>query len=118
MIVRICPLIVVRMARLRPGGKAMARPLNVRRPKTVEVQQLQKKLAGLTNHHQQRRAVALLMYGMGLDPLLIAQAQSVHVNTIYADLHAFATAGIAAVTQVQSAGAPTRITASQVDRIA
>ncbi|HEY6073655.1 MAG TPA: hypothetical protein VIV15_09735 [Anaerolineales bacterium] len=96
----------------------MARLLNVRRLKTAEVQQLQKRLASLSNSHQQRRAEALLLYSIGLDPLRIAQAQSVHVNTIYADLHAFATAGIEAVTQLQSGGAPTRTTASQVAHIA
>ena len=87
----------------------MARPLNVRRLNAIEVQQLQKRLAGLANLHQQRRAEALLLYGMGLDPLRIAQAQSVHLNTIYADLHAFATSGIEAVTHLQSGGAPTPI---------
>src|SRR5215207_8594998 len=112
-----CPLIVVRMASLRLGGNAMARPLNVRRPTTSEVRRLSKLMASGVNHHQQRRAEALLLYGMGLSPLKIAAAQSVHVNTVYTDLQAFATVRVGAVEQLQSAGTPARITASQEARI-
>jgi transposase len=95
----------------------MARPLNVRRPTTREVRRLSRLMAGGVNRHRQRRAEALLLYGMGVRPLRIAEAQAVHVNTIYADLHAFAAAGIGAIEQLQSAGAPARLTANQEARI-
>lgn len=95
----------------------MARPLNVRRPSTREVRRLSKLMAGGVNRHRQRRAEALLLYGMGVSPLRIAAAQGVHVNTVYTDLHAFAAAGIRAIEQLQPAGAPARLTASQEARI-
>lgn len=95
----------------------MARPLKIRRPSTSEVRRLSKLMASGINRHQQRRAEALLLYGMGLSPLKIAAAQGVHVNTVYADLQAFATARSGAVEQLQAAGRLLRITANQEARI-
>ena len=68
----------------------MARPLTARRPSTREVHRLSKLMVELTNPHQQRRAEVLLLHGMQVSPLKIAAAQGVHVNTVYADLRAFA----------------------------
>ena len=92
----------------------MTRSMKVRRPTTAEIRQLSQRLAGLPDQHQQRRAEALRLYGIGLNPLVIAQAQGVHVHTIYADLHAFEQAGVSAVTQLRPAGAPARLTPTQM----
>ena len=95
----------------------MARKMKVRRPVTAEIQQLSKKMIELVNPHQQRRGEALILYGMGVQPLEIAMAQGVHLNTVYKDLHAFEHLGIDAVWQLQEGGAPSRITASQITKI-
>lgn len=95
----------------------MARKMKVRRPVTAEIQQLSKKMIGLVNPHQRRRAEALILYGMGLKALEIAMAQSAHANTIYKDLHAFEQLGVEAIWQLQEGGAPSRITADQITKI-
>lgn len=95
----------------------MTRPMKVGRPTTTEVRRLHKGMARLTNVHQQRRSEALLLYGLGLSPLEIAEAQGVHPNTIYTDLHVFEQKGVAAVEQLQTGGAPERITAAQVQAL-
>ena len=86
----------------------MARKMKIRRPVTAEIQQLSKKTNELSNPHQRRRAEALILYGMGLKPLEIAEAQGVNPNTVYKDLHAFEQLGVEAVWQLQSSGAPLR----------
>jgi transposase len=105
------------MTSLEQGGVVMARKMEVRRPVTAEVQQLSKKMNELSNPHQRRRAEALILYGMGLKPLEIAMAQSVHLNTIYKDLHAFEQLGVEAIGQLREGGAPSRITANQIAKI-
>lgn len=95
----------------------MSRSMKVRRPITVETRRLHELGGKLTNRHQQRRAEALWLYGLGLSPLEIAAAQAVHVNTIYRDLHAFAQHGLAAIEQLQAAGVSARLTAAQEQRI-
>ena len=95
----------------------MARKMKVRRPATAEVQQLNKKMSELVNPHQRRRAEALIMYGMGLKPLEIADAQGVHPNTVYKDLDAFERLGVEAIWQLQEGGVPSRITADQIKKI-
>ena len=92
----------------------MARLIKVRCPKTGEIRQLCKHTLGLTDPHQQRRAEALILYGMGLKSLEIAMSQGVHANTVYKDLHAFEQLGVQAIQQLQCGGAPARITAAQV----
>ena len=47
----------------------MARMMKVRRPVTAEMQQLSKQAVELVDPHQRRRAEALILYGMGLNPL-------------------------------------------------
>lgn len=95
----------------------MSRPMKIRRPTAVEIRQLHDLAGKLTNLHQQRRAEALWLYGLGLRSLEIAAAQAVHANTIYADLHAFAQHGLAAIAQLHPAGVPARLTAPQVQMI-
>jgi transposase len=82
------------------------------------VQQINRRLLTITDSHQQRRAEALTLYGMGLSPAEIAQAQGVHLNTIYKDLCAFEEFGLKAIEQLQPSGAPSRITAEQIEQIA
>lgn len=95
----------------------MSRPMKVRRPTTVETRRLHEWVGKLTNPHQQRRAEALWLYGLGLSPLEIAAAQAVHVNTIYRDLQAFAQHGLAAIEQLRTAGVSARLTAAQEQMI-
>jgi len=95
----------------------MSRPMKVRCPTTVETRRLHELGGKLTNRHQQRRAEALWLYGLGLSPSEIAAAQAVHVNTIYRDLHAFAQAGLAAIEQLHAAGVAARLTATQAQMI-
>ena len=96
----------------------MARKMKVRRPMTVEIQKLSKQMIELVNPHQRRRAEALILYGMGLKPLEIAVSQGVHPNTVYKDLHAFEQLGLEATKQLQASGAPSRMTASQITKMA
>ena len=91
---------------------------NVRRPTAGEAQQISNRLLKITDVHQQRRAEALTLYGMGLSPAEIAQTQSVHINTIYKDLCAFKEFGSKAVVQLRPSGAPSRITKEQIEQIA
>src|SRR5574339_804958 len=95
----------------------MARKMKVRRTVTTEIQQLSKKMSELINSHQRRRAEALILYGMSLKPLEIADAQGVHANTVYKDLHAFEQLGVEAIWQLQEGGAPSRITDDQITKI-
>ena len=95
----------------------MSRPMKVRRPTAVEIRQLHELGGTLTNPHQQRRAEAIWLYGLGVRPLDIAAAQTVHANTIYGDLHAFAQHGFAAIEQLHPAGVPARLTAPQEQSI-
>jgi transposase len=105
------------MTNLGQGGVVMARKIKVRRPATAEIQRLNKEIIKLVNRHQQRRAEALSLYGMGLKPFEIAMAQGVHLNTVYADLHAFEQLGVKAIWQLQEGGAPSRITVDQITKI-
>lgn len=95
----------------------MARKMEVRQPVTAEMQWMIRQMPGLVDRHQQRRAEALLMYGMGVNPLEIAMSQGVHPNTVYKDLHAFEQLGVEAIQQLQKSGAPSRIMAKQITKI-
>lgn len=95
----------------------MTRPMKVNRPTTIEVRQLHKSITRLTNVHQQRRAEALILYGMGLSALEIAAAQGVHPHTIYRDLHTFEQKGVVSIEELQMGGAPEQITPAQVQTI-
>jgi transposase len=95
----------------------MTRKMNVRQPVTVEMQGMIRQMPELVNPQQRRRAESLLMYGMSVKPLEIAQSQGVHPNTIYKDLHAFEHLGVAAIQQLQKSGAPRQITDSQITKI-
>ena len=105
------------MTNLGQGGDVMARKMKVRQPVTAEIQWMIRQMPELVDPPQQRRAEALLMYGMGVKPLEIAMSQGIHPNTVYKDLHAFEQLGVEAIQQLQKSGAPSRITASQITKI-
>lgn len=95
----------------------MARKMKVRRPATAEIQRLSKAMIKLVNRHQRRRAEARILYGMGLNSLEIGMAQGVHPNTVYTDLQAFEQLGVEAIWQLPEGGAPSRITANQIQKM-
>ena len=73
----------------------MGRTLTVRQPTSRQLHWLEVWLEDEHPAQVQRRALAILYYGLGLDGRAIARALQVHPNTIYADLHAFADDGLA-----------------------
>ena len=95
----------------------MSRLMKVRRPTTAEIRHLSKRILKLDDPHQRRRAEALILFGMSLNPLEIAVAQGVHPNTVYKDLHAFEQLGLQAIEQLQDSGAPSRVTTVQVNEM-
>jgi len=95
----------------------MARLMKVRCPTTAEIRHLSKRILKLDDPHQRRRAEALVLFGMSLDPLEIAIVQGIHPNTVYKDLHAFRQLGLQAVEQLQNSGACSRITTVQVNEM-
>jgi transposase len=96
----------------------MARHLKVRLPKAAEMRQLREILEESTNARLCRWAEVLLFYGAGLDARSIAEALAVHVNTIYICLHQFGRLGMSLFECVPPQGAPPRISATQMDKIA
>ena len=96
----------------------MSRSLKIRKPNAAEMRQLRQMLEESANARLCRWAEALLFYGAGLNAQAIAEALVVHVNTIYTCLHRFARAGVAFLQHLPCPGAPSRLTAAQVDAIA
>lgn len=96
----------------------MARHLQVRRPNAAEMRQLRDILEESADARLCRWAEVLLFYGAGLNAPLIAEALGLHVNTIYLCLHRFAHLGMSLVQCVPPQGAPPRLSASQMDKIA
>jgi transposase len=91
--------------------------MKVHRPTPADVRRLGEWLEDLTDARQRRRAEALILYAAGLDAVTIADALSVHPNTIYTGVQAFEHDGLSAVRQLQRGGAPPRITPAQVAEI-
>ena len=96
----------------------MSRLLKVRLPSAAEMRQLRQILETSTNARLCRWAEVLLFYAAGLNAQSIADALAVQVNTIYSCLHRFAHLGVALFQRTRRPGAPTRITAAQIDEIA
>jgi transposase len=96
----------------------MSRLLKIRKPNATEMRQLRQTLEESTQARLCRWAETVLFYGAGLNALQIAEALTVHANTIYTYLYAFAREGMAFVQHLRRPGAPTRITEAQVDEIA
>jgi transposase len=87
----------------------MPRSLIIRKPTASEVRQVSKLLSTTDDLQQQRRADTILLYAAGLNASEVAAALEVHVNTVYADLHAFDKHGLACLKLCQPRGAPARI---------
>lgn len=96
----------------------MARQLKVRQPNATELRQLRQILEESTEARVCRWAEALLFYGVGLNGQSIADALDVHVNTIYLCLHRFAQQGMSLFEAAPPLGAPSRISATQIEEIA
>ena len=96
----------------------MSRPLKVRKPNATEMRQLHQILEESTNTSLCCWVEALLFYAVGLNAHQIAEAITVHVNSIYAFLHRFAREGLVFVQRSKRRGAPPRITIAQADEIA
>jgi transposase len=91
----------------------MSRSLTIRKPTAAEVRQVSKWLSATDDVQQRRRADVILLYGAGLTGREIAAALSVHVNTVYSDLRAFAEHGLACLQPAVTVGAPARLSAEQ-----
>jgi len=92
----------------------MSRSLTIRQPRAMDIRQLHKIFESGLVPGQRRRAEAILLYAAGLTAVEIARLLEVHANTIYADLHAFDTYGVAAVHHLGRGGAPQQITPAQL----
>jgi transposase len=90
----------------------MSKSLSIRKLHTREARQLNSLLDEL-DRSKRRRAEAILLFDAGLNAVAIAQALGVHLNTIYADLHAFDASGLDCFEQLHKAGAPAHIIADQ-----
>ena len=95
----------------------MARSLTVRPPTTQQLRRLHGYLETPLQPWQRRRAEALLLFAAGHTATFIAQLLEVHVNTIYADLSAFARQGLRCLQSVRRQGALPRLTSAQFKAI-
>ncbi len=95
----------------------MSRTLTVRLPTAREMRWLEVWLEEEHSVQVQRRAYAILYYGLGWEGQAIAEALRAHPNTIYADLHAFGRDGLACLQPLAVGGAPQRITSEQLARL-
>jgi len=95
----------------------MSRSLKVRKPRLAEIRQLFPLVEEPLETPLQRRAQAILLHNDGMNATEIAATLEVHVNTIYADLHAFDQQGVAAVQQIRTPGAPVRLSEKQTAEI-
>jgi transposase len=86
----------------------MARSLNIRTPRLAEFRKLDQLLCAELHPRQHRRAQAVLLHGQGLSGVDIAAALGVHPLTIYADLRAFAAAGLGCL-QPPRRGGPAKL---------
>ena len=91
----------------------MSRSLKIRPPRPGAIRQLLALVEEPLEGSPQRRAQAILLHHEGMSATDIATTLEVHVNTIYADLHAFDRHGLATVHRVCSRGAPARLTPEQ-----
>jgi transposase len=94
----------------------MARPLTVRPPTAQQLRRIHRCLESPLQPWQRRRAEALLLLAAGHPAWFIAQLLEVHVNTIYADLQAFARHRLRCL-QPTRRGAPARLTTAQLKTI-
>jgi transposase len=95
----------------------MARPLTVRPPPAQQLCRINRCLEGPLQPWQRRRAEALLLLAAGHSATFIAGLLAVHVNTVYADLRAFARSGLRCLQATRRRGAPPRLTLAQFKAI-
>lgn len=95
----------------------MARPLTVRPPTAQQLRRIHACLETPLQPWQRRRAEALLLLAAGHTAAFIAGLLDVHVNTIYADLQAFARHGLRCLQPTRRQGAPPRLTPAQLKAI-
>jgi transposase len=88
----------------------MSRSLKIRQPRLREIRQLLALVEEPLEGPPPRRAQAILLHHEGVSATDIAATLEAHVNTIYADLHAFDQHGVAAVHQVRPPGVPPQLT--------
>jgi transposase len=86
------------------------RPLKLRKPNASQLRVVHRLLQEPLRRWQRRRAETLLLFAAGHHATDIARLLEVHVNTTYADLHAFARAGVTSLRQERRVGAPPRLT--------
>lgn len=87
----------------------MARPMNVRQTRAVQLRRLREYLDQASGGVGQRRAEAVLLHAEGMSATDIAHMLGVHANTIRADLHAFDQHGLSAVVNGRRPGAPAQL---------
>jgi len=95
----------------------MGRRVTVRKPSAAQIRTLEKWLDDSLEGPQERLVQELLLHGDGVVATDIARQLSVHVNTVYADLHAFAQDGLAVVHTRRKRGRPARIGPKEVRQI-
>ena len=95
----------------------MARSLKVRTPRLAEFRKLDQLLCDELHPRQQRRAQAILLYGEGLSGVDIAASLGAHPLTIYADLRAFAAAGLGCLQPPRTGGPAKLLSQEQEARI-
>jgi len=95
----------------------MARPLTVRQPTAQQLRRIHRFLEAPLEPWQRRRAEALLLLAAGHPATFIAELLQVHVNTIYADLHAFARHRLGCLRPARRRGARPRLSTAQLKAI-
>ncbi len=91
----------------------MPRPLTIRKPCRAEIDDLNTLLEQELTAGPRRRAEVLVWYAAGVEGQDMARTLDIPVNTVYADLKAFAREGLACVHHRWQGGAPIRIGEAQ-----
>src|SRR4051812_37942592 len=91
----------------------MARSLNIRKPRDSQIRKLEQMLTEDLHPKQRRRAQAILLHGEGLSGVDIAAALRVNPLTIYKDLRAFNSLGLAALKPPPRGGACKQVDMAQ-----
>jgi transposase len=86
------------------------RPLRIRKPTASQLRAVHRLLQEPLRPWQRRRAETVLLFAAGHHATDIARLLEVHVNTTYADLHAFQCVGVPALRQERRVGARPRLT--------
>ena len=95
----------------------MARSLKVRTPRPAEFRKLDQLLDAELHPRQRRRAQVILLHGEGVSGVDMAAALAVHPLTVYADLRAFAAAGLGCLQPPRTSGPAKLLDREQESRI-